>query len=156
MLSRIYWHNIVFHWLINLHSFLSWWNQKGTYQEVHSSHGEDLPEKRTPEKQDGKQSEAGSSVSLNGKHAEELLTPNGSNSTVKKKYGPLINQVRWHPFLYQWFWSLSRTSWTSFSSKIAIISSIEPQSLCFCRSYLSILKQINILAVLLKKAWHKN
>ncbi|KAM0862295.1 hypothetical protein ACQ4PT_045357 [Festuca glaucescens] len=77
-----------------------------------SNHGEDLPEKNTPEKHNGKQSEAGSFVSqsneftpqsaqaqqslhdsVNGKHEEELLTPNGSNSSVPKgKYGPIIYQ----------------------------------------------------------------
>uniref|UniRef100_A0ACD5U0T3 Uncharacterized protein n=1 Tax=Avena sativa TaxID=4498 RepID=A0ACD5U0T3_AVESA len=85
-----------------------------------SKRDEDLPEKSTPEKHNGKPSEAGSFVpknsrstgtvsqsneftpqsaaqnlhgSVNGKHAEELLTPNGSNSAVQKgKYGPIVNQ----------------------------------------------------------------
>jgi hypothetical protein len=77
-----------------------------------SNHGEDLPEKNTPEKHNGKQSEAGSFVSqsneftpqsaqgqqslhdlVNGEHQEEFLTPNGSNSSVPKgKYGPIVYQ----------------------------------------------------------------
>uniref|UniRef100_A0ACD5T8G4 Uncharacterized protein n=1 Tax=Avena sativa TaxID=4498 RepID=A0ACD5T8G4_AVESA len=85
-----------------------------------SKHGEDLPEKSTPEKHNGKPSEAGPFVpknsrstetvsqsneftpqsapqnlhdSVNGEHAEELLTPNGSNSAVQKgKFGPIVNQ----------------------------------------------------------------
>ncbi|CAM0954547.1 unnamed protein product [Alopecurus aequalis] len=85
-----------------------------------SSHAEDLPEKSTPEKHNWKQSKVdsffnknsgGTGVvsqsnevtpqrvpqslhdSVNGKRAEELLTPNGSNSTgLKRQYAPTVNQ----------------------------------------------------------------
>ncbi|VAH09347.1 unnamed protein product [Triticum turgidum subsp. durum] len=75
-----------------------------------SSYGEELSKKCTPEKDNGKESEAGSFVrqsneftpqrsqqsfhgSVNGQNAEELLTPNGSSTTgQKRQYGPIINQ----------------------------------------------------------------
>ncbi|XP_073356654.1 homeobox protein HAZ1 isoform X1 [Aegilops tauschii subsp. strangulata] len=75
-----------------------------------SSYSEELSKKGTPEKDNGKESEAGSFMrqineftpqrsqqsfhgSVNGQNAEELLTPNGSSTTgQKRQYGPIINQ----------------------------------------------------------------